>query len=101
MSIMKKRFLQLLFLAAVVYGAAELLGSLVAWILCRTVTAPGFFVGEAASIGIFGGADGPTAVFVGTPGWTGYVVPVLCLVAGIWGFVRLRKENGKRGKDEA
>lgn len=76
-----------LFGAVAAYGAAELLGSLVALILFSSAISDM----EAASVGIIGGADGPTAVFVTTPGWTGYVVPVVLMTAGIWGFFRLRK----------
>lgn len=49
---------------------------------------------QAASVGIIGGADGPTAIFVTAPGWYSYIIPVLVLAAGIWGICRLRK--GKR-----
>ena len=44
-------------------GAAAQLGIFVAFILARIV---GFTSAEAASIGIIGGADGPTAIFVTT-----------------------------------
>lgn len=55
--------------------------------------------GEGASIGIIGGADGPTAVFVAgmpacNPAWT---VPaaLFLLAAGIIGYLRLRKNPEK------
>lgn len=59
-----------------------------------------FFAGKPAashgiSVGIIGGADGPTAVFVTAPGWTAYVVPVLLTVLGICGFLYF----GKKRKD--
>ena len=79
-----------LFAAAAAYGAAELLGSLVAWLVYLGFQMQ-LSIQESASIGIIGGADGPTAIFVTTPEWTGYVFPVLALVIGIWGFLRLRK----------
>jgi len=82
-----------LFVLCALYGALELLGSAAAWFLCYTSVAPGFSAGGAASIGIIGGADGPTAVFVTTPGWTGYIVPVLCLLIGICGFLWLHKSK--------
>ena len=78
-----------LFAAAAIYGAAELLGSLVAWIAYLFIVDPVFRASEAASIGIIGGADGPTAIFVTTPGWTGYAVAVLLLIAGVLGYLRL------------
>jgi len=79
-----------LFAAAAAYGAAELLGSLWAWILYLIFRTQVTSL-ESASIGIIGGADGPTAIFVTTPGWTGYILPVRALTIGIWGFLRLRK----------
>jgi len=80
-----------LFAAAALYGAAELLGSFIAWIAFLVIADPVLQAGEAHSVGIIGGADGPTAIFVTTPEWTGYVIPVLALIVGIWGFLRLRR----------
>ena len=78
-----------LFVALAAYGLLELLGSFIAWIAYLMIADPAFRAGEAASIGIIGGADGPTAIFITTPEWTGYVLPVLALVIGILGFLRL------------
>ena len=56
-----------------------------------------FYLNPAASIGIIGGADGPTAVFVTTsvmqsPGFDWEVAAmVVILIVGIWGFLRLKK----------
>ena len=83
------------FLACAVYGAAELLGSVLAWISYLMLADSVLHAGEAASIGIIGGADGPTAIFVTTPGWTGYVVPVLALAVGLWGYLHLRRLKQK------
>ena len=58
---------KVLFGALAAYGAAELLGSLVAWVLVQYYKTSSLNVGEAASIGVIGGADGPTAVFITTP----------------------------------
>lgn len=80
-----------LFAALAVYGVAELLGSLAAYVLYLFLSDPVFHVNEASSIGVIGGADGPTAIFITTPDWTGYVLPVLALSIGILGFLRLRK----------
>ena len=86
-----------LFAACAAYGAAELLGNLIAWLLYLGMPDPLMTAGEAASIGIIGGADGPTAIFVTTPGWMHYITPCVLLAVGIWGFLRLskcsRKEN--------
>lgn len=80
-----------LFIACALYGAMELLGSVIAWIAFLAIADPVLRPTEAASIGIIGGADGPTAIFVTTPDWNGYVVPVLALLVGILGYLRLRK----------
>jgi Na+-transporting methylmalonyl-CoA/oxaloacetate decarboxylase beta subunit len=46
---------------------------------------------EAYSVGIIGGADGPTAIFVTTPDWVHWLLPVAALGVGIWGYLRLRR----------
>ena len=53
---------------------------------------------EAASIGIIGGADGPTAIFVTTsPGFDWDIVLMAgLLIGGIAGFLRLRRCKPKR-----
>lgn len=81
-----------LFLAMAIYGGWKLLGGLwvnlvYLWIRAKTYVT----TAEAASIGIIGGADGPTAIFLTTPVWVSYVIPVLLLIVGIWGFLRLQK----------
>lgn len=44
---------------------------------------------EAMSIGIIGGADGPTAVFVtGRFPWEIVLLAVICIAAAIWFFKR-------------
>ena len=91
----RKSPLRFLFGALAAYGAAELLGSLIAWIAYLMIADPVLHAGEAASIGIIGGADGPTAVFVTTPGWTGYVLPVLALAVGIWGYLYFSRRKQK------
>ena len=81
-----------LFAACAAYGAAELLGVVWAYVWCYLVQAYYYFSpGEAAVIGVIGGADGPTSVFVTTPGWISYLIDILVMVIGIWGFLRLRK----------
>lgn len=46
---------------------------------------------RAATIGIIGGADGPTSIFVTTPAWTHYLGAILLLAVGILGFLRLSR----------
>ena len=83
-----------LFGALAVYGASRLLGSLVSRVIA-------FFVGvsmtvrDSATVGIIGGADGPTAVFVTAPRWTGLAVSFGAMAIGIVGFVLLRRLKRK------
>lgn len=86
-----KKLLKWICLALILAGGYELLGSVITWILSLAMTVREISVGEAATIGIIGGADGPTAIFVTRPAWTGYVLPVVCLLSGIVGFLKLRK----------
>ena len=81
-----------LFAACAAYGAAELIpmifGCLSYWILrAWAMLTPN----EAVSVGIIGGADGPTAIFLTTPVWMHYLLPAAALVVGILGYLRLRK----------
>lgn len=81
-----------LFALLAIYGGLKLLGGLwvniVYWFIrVRTMLTPN----EAASIGIIGGADGPTAIFLTTPVWISYLVPAIMLTVGIWGYLRLRR----------
>ena len=78
-----------LFAALAIYGLWEVLGALAAMLLYLAMSDP---LTEASSVGIIGGADGPTAVFVTTStvlGWQHYIIPLVALAAGIWGFYRL------------
>lgn len=87
----KKSPLRFAFLAMAAVGVYEILGNLAARFLYLAMPDPFLTAAESASIGIIGGADGPTAVFVATPGWTHWIVPVLLLVIGIFGFIRLSR----------
>lgn len=50
---------------------------------------------EASSIGIIGGADGPTAIFV-TSRFSGeHIVTALLMIVGIWGFLWLSRKGKK------
>ena len=81
-----------LFAAVAAYGGAKIIGGLWALIWYWMMRAEAMFThGEAASIGIIGGADGPTAIFVTSPLWAHYLPPLVLLLVGIWGFLRLRK----------
>ena len=81
-----------LFAVCAVYGALELLGGIWANILFLAFRIRSFFApAEGVSVGIIGGADGPTSVFVATPAWTSYVLPLAALIIGAWGFYRLSR----------
>lgn len=84
----------------VLYGLWELLGNLTARILYLFLKAPVLTAGQAASIGIIGGADGPTAIFITTPGWVHWIVPLVFLTVGLAGFLYLNKQNKKSKKGE-
>ncbi len=81
-----------IFAACAAYGAAELLGSLLARLYYLWLRDPWLHAEtHSASVGIIGGADGPTAIFITTPGWMHAVNPILFLLIGIWGFRRFSR----------
>ena len=88
------------FLACALYGAVKLLGGLwvniVYWFSVLFMKIRSEFVpNEAYSVGIIGGADGPTAIFVAAPVWISYLIPTAALIVGIWGYLRLRRPRQK------
>ena len=81
-----------LFAAVAAFGAARLIRQLVTQILYWVLRAQVIFSPSAsASVGVIGGADGPTAIFVTTPVVVSHIVPVVLIVVGIFGFLRLCK----------
>lgn len=78
-----------LFAAMAAFGAARLLKFLLGQILYWLMRIP--VRTESASIGVIGGADGPTAIFVTSEPGTGYIVAGLLIFVGIWGFFRLSR----------
>ena len=50
---------------------------------------------QAASVGIIGGADGPTAIFVTTPAWTRPAWMAALLIIGVVGYLLLRRCKAK------
>ena len=79
-----------LFAALAIYGGWELFGGLAAALLYLAMSDP---LSQAGSVGIIGGADGPTAIFVTTrvPEWYHFGIPLMLLLVGILGYYRLRK----------
>lgn len=73
-----------------IYGGGKLLGGLwvniVYWFFRMWTT---LTPNEAVSVGIIGGADGPTAIFLTTPDWFSCLLPVIMLAVGLWGYLRL------------
>lgn len=82
-----------LFAACAVYGAWKLLGALWVNLIYLGIRAWDHVSPQmmAVSVGVIGGSDGPTAIFVTTPPWLHSLVPVGMLVLGIWGFLRLSR----------
>ena len=66
-----RKILRLMCMGTAVFCGISLLGDVAAWIICR-FGGISFGISSASTIGIIGGADGPTAVFVtaaASPGW--------------------------------
>lgn len=77
------------FAALALYGGwelgARLLGQLLYWFFQLQTRQ------ESFSVGVIGGADGPTAVFVTSSALSHWLLPAALLAVGIIGFLRLRK----------
>lgn len=81
------RILKWLCIVLIVYSVLSLLGDFAIWMLFRT-GGFSFSVSPASTIGIIGGADGPTAIFVtssAAPVWKAALNFILLLL-GIVGF---------------
>lgn len=89
-----RRYCRFGFLLLAVLSSIKLLGNLAAWLVVQRFGGISFSVSQASSIGVIGGADGPTAIFVTSapvPGWQ-LVLTVILLIAGISGFFVLKKK---------
>lgn len=90
-----KRIWRFVFAAMVFLAALQVLGYLACWLIGSVLGGISFSV-PAASVGIIGGADGPTAIFVtgmAKPDWQ-LILWIVLLVIGITGLRKLRG-NGK------
>ena len=86
----KKSPWRFLFAGCAVYGGVQLLGGLLGLVLPVFLQVQrNLSPTNAATIGIIGGADGPTAIFVTSPPWTAYILPAVLTAAGILGYIRL------------
>lgn len=88
------------FLAAAVFAGLRILSKGAFWLVGTHVLHQAKFLMEPVeeSIGIIGGADGPTAVFMTmttVPDWVDFVGLGLLLAVGIIGFLRLGKCGAK------
>lgn len=94
---MKKVLLKIAAVVAIVVGGLELLGNVAALALTAWLKNRALVEAAAASAGIIGGADGPTAIFVTGvntgAGLLHWLVPVALLAAGIWVLTCLKKCN--------
>ena len=82
------------FLALALVGFWELAGGYL-MMLILGITAS--FPTKASTVGVIGGADGPTAIFVtsSVQSWFQYVLAIAMIVVGIAGFVKLRNPKIK------
>lgn len=92
-TIAKSRW-RVFFAALSVCSAISLLGDFVAWIIQR-MGGISFSLRSAATIGLIGGADGPTSIFVAaatSPGWQ-ILIKILLLIASVllWRHCSKRK----------
>lgn len=83
------------FAALAVWGGLTLLRLLIPQLMHWGFRLSALFRPEASSIGIIGGADGPTTIFVTSPVsmliGLYILLPLLAVIVGLWGFFRLRK----------
>ena len=89
-----RKFLLALFAVLTAVGVVGLTVQVI--ILCQVLPTLLWLPSGAASIGIIGGADGPTAVFVtsrtGIP-WWGFFLLMLLGIAGLLWLRKTRKEE--------
>ena len=83
--------------AAILSGLWLIIDNILPWLMLKTLPT------EAASIGIIGGADGPTAILVTSQpaGFWNDLIPLVILILGIVGFLRLGRckiKNEKEGE---
>ena len=81
--------------AAILSGLWLIVDNILPWLMLKTLST------EAASIGIIGGADGPTAIFVTShpAGFWNDLIPLVILIFGIVGFLFLSRNKIKVQKE--
>lgn len=82
------------FLALALVGLWELVGG---YLMMLILGIGASFPAKASSVGVIGGADGPTAIFVtsSVQSWFRYVLAAGMIVIGLVGFFRLRNPKTK------
>ena len=88
----KKTLLRLACLLLAILSGFNLLTGIAAWLIADIFGGISFNVTKASTIGIIGGADGPTSVFVAAspaPAWE-LLLWLALLAAGIYGFRHFR-----------
>lgn len=93
----RKSLWRFLFAAMAVYAGVNLLIDLAAWLIVKVYGGLSFAVPSASTIGIIGGADGPTAVFVTASvgsAWQMFGM-ILLLAVGILGYLKLSRFGKK------
>ena len=80
-----------LFAALAIYGGIRMFGVLLPQLMYWGLRLWASFQPNAASVGIIGGADGPTAIFITHPDSAVLdafftLLPLAAIVLGIWGF---------------
>ena len=82
------------FAAMAALGGLGVLGYLAAWVIGHVLGGISFSM-PASSIGIIGGADGPTSIFVASSSGSAWelLLCVVLLIAGMIGWRRLNMTN--------
>ena len=90
----KKKRWRFAFVVMALLGAVQLVGHVACWVIGSVLGGISFSV-PAASVGIIGGADSSTAIFVtamAKPDWQ-LILWILMLAVGIFGILKLRKDS--------
>ena len=91
----KQTLLRIASLLMAIISGFNLLCSIAAWLIADVFGGISFNVTKASTIGIIGGADGPTAVFVTAthPNLWELILWLALLAAGIYGFRHFRRQK--------
>ena len=80
----------------IAFGITILSGVICLLIYCVPWGIGRFFAPEAASIGIIGGADGPTAIFLSSQFFRSFIFPIIfALSLFSWLFIHFKSKKSK------